>query len=209
MPLVKASVLARAAAPADVVDVAANRDAVVAALRSPAPEERRAAVRACRVYPDAVALIGTCLAEEEDPRVLEVLVLNLVAIGGPAAAEWLAPLLRSNHAARRVAAAEALKDLGADALPLFDVLIRDADPQVRMLAAEIARGQASSAAAQTLECLLATEPEVNVCCAFVDVLAEIGSVATAEALRALRSRMPGDRFLDFSVEAALAQLPRD
>lgn len=208
MPLVKASAPPRApgsnlgAAPSD-------RDAVLAALRAPDPEERRAAVRACRVFPDAVELIGARVAVEQDQRVLEVLVLNLVAIGGPAAAERLAPLLRSTDAAHRVAAAEALRDLGADALPLFDVLVRDADPQVRMLAAEIARGHASAAAAQALECLLATETDVNVCCAFVDVLAEIGSSGTGAVLRALRGRLPGHAFLDFSVEAALAQLPKD
>lgn len=185
----------------------ADRASVLAALDGTDPNARRTAARACRAYPDAIDIIARRLAAETDPRVLEVLVLNLVAVGGPAAAAALAPLLRSDDAGRRFAAAEALQDLGPDALPFFDILVRDPDPQVRILAAEIARGHAGGAAAQTLEHLLAEETEVNVCCAFVDVLAEIGTVASAPALRALKARMPDNSFLTFSVDAALAQLP--
>ncbi|MBP2314270.1 HEAT repeat domain-containing protein [Azospirillum soli] len=187
----------------------ADRVAVLAALDGADPGARRTAARACRAFPDSIEIIAGRLAVETDPRVLEVLVLNLVAVGGPAAAAALAPLLRSDDAGRRFAAAEALKDLGPDALPFFDVLIRDPDPQVRILAAEIARGHAGGAAAQTIERLLAEETEVNVCCAFVDVLADIGTADTPPALRALKARMPGNAFLTFSVDAALAQLPPD
>ncbi|HEY0836966.1 MAG TPA: HEAT repeat domain-containing protein [Azospirillum sp.] len=187
----------------------ADRAAILAALNGADPDARRSAARACRAFPDGIEVIARRLAEETDPRVVEVLVLNLVAIGGPAAAAALAPLLRSDDAGCRFAATEALQDLGSDALPFFDILVRDPDPQVRILAAEIARGHAGGAAAQTLESLLAEEADVNVCCAYVDVLADIGSVQSAAALRAVKARLPGNAFLTFSVDAALAQLPTD
>lgn len=204
MPLVKPS-----AAPPAAAAPLADRSAVIEALNGADPAARRSAARACRAFHDGIEIIAARLAEETDPRVVEVLVLNLVSIGGPAAAAALAPLLRNDDPGRRFAAAEALQDLGPDALPFFDRLVRDPDPQVRILAAEIARGQAGGAAVQTLEALLAAEDDTNVCGAFVDVLAEIGTAGTAAALRALRERHAGDPFLAFSIDAALAQLPAD
>lgn len=208
MPLVKAP--SGAAAPGGTpAKTTPSRDGVLADLNADSPDIRRVAARACRAFPDAIALIAERLEVEEDTRVVEVLVLNLVAIGGPAAAAALAPLLRSDRAGCRFAAAEALADMGPDALPFFDALIRDPDPQVRIMAAEIARGRAGGAAVQTLEHLLATEEDINVCCAFIDVLAEIGTVETAAALAAVLARIPDNPFLRFSVETALSRLPTD
>lgn len=208
MPLVKAP-SATAAAGGTPAKGTPSRDTVLADLNSDCPDIRRSAARACRAFPDAIGLIAGRLGVEEDTRVIEALVLNLVAIGGPAAAAALAPLLRSDRAGCRFAAAEALADMGPDALPFFDALIRDPDPQVRIMAAEIARGRAGVAAVQTLEHLLATEEEINVCCAFIDVLAEIGTVETAAALTAVLERIPDNPFLRFSVETALSRLPTD
>lgn len=205
MPLVKPTHLAAAPSAA----TPADRSAVLAALNGPDPDARRTAARACRAFPDGIEMIATRLEEEGDPRVVEVLVLNLVAIGGPAAAAALARLLRSDDPGCRFAAAEALQDLGPDALPFFDALVRDSDPQIRILAAEIARGHAGGAALQTLEQLVLEEEDVNVCGAFVDILATIGTARTAEVLRSLRARVADNDFLAFSVDAALAQLPTD
>lgn len=204
MPLVKAP---SAPAPGGPDRTPPSRDAVLADLNADVADTRRAAARACRAFSDAIALIAGRLEVEEDTRVVEALVLNLVAIGGPAAAAALAPLLRSDRAGCRFAAAEALADMGPDALPFFDALIRDPDPQVRIMAAEIARGRAGGAVVQTLEHLLATEEETNVCCAFIDVLAETGTVETAAALTAVLARLPENPFLRFSVETALSRLP--
>lgn len=204
MPLVNATTFRSPAAPAF-----PDRASVAAALDSRDTAVRRSAARAARAYPDGTDLIARRLAVETDPAVAEALILNLVAIGGPKAAAELAPLLRSEDAARRFAAAEALRDLGPDALPFFDVLIRDEDPQVRIMAAEIARGQLGGAAAQTLERLLPAEEHVNVACAFIDVLAEIGSVGTAAVLRRFAAQRAADAYVGFTVDAALARLPAE
>ncbi|WP_169732853.1 HEAT repeat domain-containing protein [Azospirillum halopraeferens] len=182
---------------------------MIAAIDSCDPAVRRAAAWAARVYADGVDIISHGLAVEKDPAVAEAMILNLVAIGGPKAAAVLAPLLRSQDATRRFAAAEALRDIGPDALPFFDVLIRDRDPQVRIMAAEVARGQLGGAAAQTLERLLSDEEHINVACAFIDVLAEIGSVETADVLRGYAARLPGSAYVRFTVDAALARLPKE
>lgn len=184
-----------------------DRASVLAALDSRDPDVRRGAARACRQFSDAVALLAGRLAVEATPSVIETLVLNLVAIGGPAAAAALAPLLRSDDAARRFAAAEAISQLGPEALPVFDALVRDPEPQVRVLAAEIARGLTSSSVVEILEAALATEEDVNVCAALIDVLAEIGSAATAGALRRAAERLAGQPFIDFAVRTALVRLP--
>ncbi|KAA0680761.1 HEAT repeat domain-containing protein [Roseomonas genomospecies 6] len=207
MPLVKAPSGAAASGGPD-RDIA-SRDSVLADMNADSADRRRTAARACRAFPDAIDLIAGRLEVEDDTRVVEALVLNLVAIGGPAAAAVLAPLLRSDRAGCRFAAAEALADMGQDALPFFDTLIRDPDPQVRIMAAEIGRGRAGGAVAQTLEHLLASEKEVNVCCAFIDVLAETGTANTAAVLAAVLQRIPNSPFLRFSVETALSRLPTD
>lgn len=206
MPLVKASSTAASSGPDRTI---ASRESVLADLTTGSVDRRRAAARDCRAFPDAVELIAGRLEVEDDTRVVEALVLNLVAIGGPAAAAALAPQLRSDRAGCRFAAAEALADMGVDALPFFDALIRDPDPQVRIMAAEIGRGRAGGTMARTLEDLLATEEEVNVCCAYIEVLTEIGTADTAAALAAVLHRIPDSPFLRFSVETALSRLPTD
>ncbi|WP_207461622.1 HEAT repeat domain-containing protein [Azospirillum sp. SYSU D00513] len=202
MPLVKAPAPQTPAAPAF-----PDRASVLAAIESLDPSERRAAAWASRAYADGIDIIAHRLAVESDAAVVEAMILNLVAIGSPKAAAVLAPLLRSGSAARRFAAAEALRDLGPDALPMFDALIRDEDPQVRIMAAEVARGQLGGAAAQTLERLLPDEDHVNTACAFIDVLAEIGSAGTAPVLRHFADRHAGNAYVRFAVDTALARLP--
>lgn len=204
MPLVKAPVL-----PANNAPVFPDRSAVVAALDSHDPAVRRSAAWAARIYPDGAEIIGDGLELEKDPAVAEAMILNLVAIGGPKAATVLAPLLRSEDPARRFAAAEALRDIGPDALPFFDILVRDGDPQVRIMAAEVARGQLGGAAAQTLERLLPDVEHVNVACAFIDVLAEIGSTETVRVLRRFLAQHADDPYIRFTVDAALARLPAE
>ena len=183
-----------------------DRDGILAGLTSTDSDVVRSAAMACRDDPEGIDLLGARLHLVEDTHIAEILILSIVAIGGPRAAQTLVPLLRSNDPGRRFAAIEALRDLGADAQDAFDALVQDADPDVRTLAAEIARGPNSPAAAATLAARLAHEEDLNVCCAFVDVLAEIGSASEAAALRSLLHRFPDSSFLRFSVDAALARL---
>ncbi|MFC7335425.1 HEAT repeat domain-containing protein [Rhodocista pekingensis] len=204
MPLVKGHSPTGAAAPSF-----PDRASVVAALAGSDPARRRAAARAAHTCADGVALIARALAVEEDPSVAEGMILALVEIGGEDAAAALAPLLRSEDATRRFAAAEALRDAGDEALSFFEALIRDDDPQVRIMAAEIARGPLGRTAAATLESLLPEEEEINVACAFIDVLSEIGTAATASVLRDFAARYPGKPYVRFTVDAALALLPAE
>lgn len=204
MPLVKGHTPTGAAAPSF-----PDRASVVAALAGSDPALRRAAAHAAHGCADGVALIARALAVEEDASVAEAMILALVEIGGEDAAAALAPLLRSEDATRRFAAAEALRDAGDEALPFFEALIRDGDPQVRIIAAEIARGPLGRTAAATLESLLPEEEEINVACAFIDVLSEIGTAATAAVLRDFAARHPGKPYVRFTVDAALALLPAE
>lgn len=204
MPLVKAPVH-----PVNTAPAYPDRASLIAAINSRDPAVRRSAAWAARTYSDGIDIISHGLAAEKDPAVAEAMILNLVAVGGPEAAAVLAPLLRATDAGRRFAAAEALRDIGPDALPFFDVLVRDEDPQVRIMAAEVARGQLGGAAAQTLERLLSAEEHINVACAFIDVLAEIGSAETAPVLRRFADQHANDAYVRFTVDAALARLPSE
>lgn len=201
MPLVRSTAVATPQ-PARAFD----RAAIEAALAGEDPEAIRAAAAACRDQPDGIALLSARLAGTDQRRMSELLIFAIAAIGGAAAGAALASLLRDADPQRRFAAVEALRGLGPDALAAFDRLLRDPDPQVRMLAAEIARGPCTGPTAAILAEQLGREDDLNVCCAFVDILAEIGSECEAPALRALAQRFPQHAFLRFSVETALARI---
>jgi hypothetical protein len=202
MPLVRSSSAPEATSPPRPVD----RDAILAALASNDSEAIRAAAVACGDQADGIALLVRRLAITDDKHLTEILIFAIAAIGGRAAAVALAPLLRDANAQRRFQAIEAVRQLGPDAITALDLLVGDPDPQVRILAAEFARGPCGRQAAGILAGQLAREDDVNVCGAFVDVLAEIGSTQEAPVIRALAQRFPDSAFLRFSVDAALTQI---
>jgi HEAT repeat protein len=132
-----------------------------------------------------------------------MLFTRLIEAGDP---RPVANLLRSENAALRSAAADGLRMMSAAALPLLPALLRDPDPDVRVLATEAALGLPDEAATQALIPVLLSDPDANVCGAALEVLAEIGTPAAIPALRGLCARFPDNPFLPFACEAALARL---
>lgn len=178
------------------------------ALANPDPDLRRAAIWSLRGRHDAVALMEPMLGTEGDASVLEAVILSLTAIGDDRAVALLARLARAEDPLVRFGALEALRDLGPAAGQVFQAMVHDPDPHMRILAAEIARGALAAGCLATLEAALATEQDVNVCCAYIDVLSEIGTAATVPALEALGRRMGRDHCIRFVIDAALDRLPR-
>jgi HEAT repeat protein len=85
-------------------------------------------------------------------------------------------------------------------------LLADPDPDIRILACELAREVSSDAMAMLLLNLIDTDPAVNVCASAIDVLAEIGSPAGIPALERCVLRFPDQPFLSFAVRVATARL---
>ncbi len=78
-------------------------------------------------------------------------------------------------------------------LPL---LLSDDDPDVRLLACELARNLPANEANHLLGQLIARDENANVCAAAIEVLAETGDAASLALLVRCAARFPNDPFLD-------------
>ena len=112
------------------------------------------------------------------------------------------PYLRSDEAAERTGALDALRAMPKAAAEHLPHLLNDSDSDVRLLACEIARVLPASDASRALGDLIEREMNSNVCSAAVEVLAEAGDTVTLPILARCAARFPDDPFLTFAVKAA-------
>jgi HEAT repeat protein len=127
-------------------------------------------------------------------------------IGGDAAARLLAPFLRMDDAGLRNGAVETLRRLGEDAVTAVDRLLRDADPDVRLLAVEVMRVWPPALALPRLDMLLAQEAHVNVMGGALDVAQTAGDASLLPALAAAQARFAGEGFVAFAIAEAMRSL---
>ena len=173
-------------------------------LVSGSADERWAAARRLATAPENAALLGEALAREQDKRVREAIFTGLAHIGTAQAAEIVLPYLRDRDAAVRTEALDALCAMPNAALPHLAALLSDADPDIRLLACEVARHVPAPTA---LLCrLLENETEANVCAAAVEVLAEVGEPSALPVLAACAERFSGVSFLAFAIQIAATRI---
>lgn len=173
---------------------------ILQALASPAGEDRWMAARAATELEGADLALSRALRAETDPRVREAMFTGLARIGSPMAVESLLSMLRSDSAPLRTGALDALRmlrSLGAVA----SQLLRDPDPDVRILSCELARSLPAVQACGLLCELLAGEQNVNVCAAAIDVLAEVGGAEALATLADCARRFRDTPFLLFAISA--------
>jgi HEAT repeat protein len=170
------------------------------ALRGGAREARWAAARALSGRAQATGALGAALARETDPRVREAILTGLARIGTPDSAEPILPLLRSDDAALRTGALDALRLMPRALEAHLPGLVSDPDADVRLLACDLARELPAEVATRLLCDLLARETEANVCAAAVEVLAECGGPEALPALEACAVRFADTPFLVFSAK---------
>lgn len=167
------------------------------------PEARRGA--ACRLAddPGAADALGQAFGGERDPGVREAILTALVQIGGAGAVEAALPYLRSDDAALRTGALDVLRAVPRS-VEYLPALLDDPDPDLRVLAAEVARAMPTGA---PLLCRhLLREHDPNVCAAALDVLAEIGGPDCLPSLRACAERFAAEPFLRYAADMAIAQI---
>jgi HEAT repeat protein len=165
------------------------------------------AARALAALPGGVEALREALATESDPRVCEAIFTSLSRAGTQEAAEAVVAWLRSDIAARRTAALDALRAMPVTVVePQFVTLLTDPDSDVRLLACDIARGLGTEVGTRALTALLDRETEANVCTAAIDVLAEIGSPEALPALQRCALRFSQAPFLSFAVRIAAERI---
>jgi HEAT repeat protein len=165
-------------------------------------DERWTAARSAAESPDGVALLAAALSKECIPRVREAIFTALARIATSDGAAVALPYLRSDDAAERTGALDALRAMPTAAAEHLPQLLNDTDPDVRLLACEIARVLPAGDASRALGELLERETNSNVCSAAVEVLAETGNVASLPILARCAARFPDDPFLTFAVKVA-------
>jgi HEAT repeat protein len=131
---------------------------------------------------------------------------DLMRTGDAASVQALLPYLRSQDAALRAAAVEALQALPGVIPPFLDQLLRDADSDVRIMATELVLNMPATAATHVLCAVLERDQHPNVCGAAIELLAEVGTPAAVPVLRSCAERFAGIPFMTFAVSTAIARI---
>ena len=150
--------------------------------------------------------LGAALESMRDLRGREALLAALLALADASAAAARARHLRSEDAGLRHARLQKLQARPPAAHPVRTGLLADPDPDVRLLATEVARAQPNEVASGLLARLLEGETHPNVCGAAVEVLAEVGMADALPALRAVRARFASEPFLPMAVDTVVARI---
>ncbi len=204
MPLVKKSYGEPVASPS-APETDDGQHGAAAALRSASAQARWQAARRLAEFADAVPELARQLSDEPDERVREAILTSLAQINTAESFDAILGYLRVDDAALRTAALDALK-LMPDAVGLrLDALLQDPDTDVCVLACDLARVAAPALAQKSLAKVLATEPEINVCAAAIELLAEIGTPEILPDLERCVHRFAAP-FLSFSVRMAKDQI---
>jgi HEAT repeat protein len=172
------------------------------ALMGGSADERWVAVRALSRVPDSAGLLGEALTKESDPRVREAIFTALVGQKSAHAVQVILPCLRSDEAAIRTGALDALSAMPEMAPSYLPALLDDVDSDIRILCCEIARKLPAELATRLLCEMLEREEVVNVCAAAVEVLSEVGEPDALPVLRKCAERFSGAAFLVFAIDIA-------
>jgi HEAT repeat protein len=202
MPLLKSS-LPETAPPAGRPALADLRHALV----NGTDDQRRAAARDLVAFRDeAVPALAARLQAETSPSVRAAILTTLSQIDTAEAAAAITPLLASQNAPWRTTAIDALRTMPQAAAGTAQDLLRDPDPDVRIMATEVLRVCTDARVPHWLADVLTHDEDQNVCAAALDVLADIGTADVLDAVAVLPDRFPANAFLRFACAAAATRL---
>ena len=175
-------------------------------LNAADPQVRRWAARDLLSYPEASAVLLARLQCETEISVREVILTSLTRIGGPVAVAGLVDWLRSEDVQMRNEAIEAMKALPVEVAPIMGVLLIDEDSDVRIMAVNILESLQHPKVEEWLIDVIDRDPVVNVCGTAVDLLGEVGSSASFDALQRLKQRYAGEPYIQFAADLALKRI---
>jgi HEAT repeat protein len=184
---------------------AMDRESALRGLRQDDPELRRRAARFLGRWPDdgvLTALVDTL--QDACREVRAAAADTLIEVGDARAARLLAQLLRSPSPAVRNAARPVLEHLGKAAPEILDGLARDADPRMRIFAANILGGTGDHDRATSLLAML-EDGEENVRDAAIVALGRLGAPEAVARLESFAGTAPP--WIRFSAIDALGRIP--
>ena len=170
---------------------------------------RRAAARDLVACPQASEALLARLKIETLLSVRETIITTLIRLGDAAAAAGLIECLRSDDAALRNEAIEAMKQLPEEVAPLMEQLLDDVDADVRIFAVNVLESMRHPRVEEWLIEVIRSDPHVNVCSAALDVLSEVGTVRALEAIERVQARFADDPYIQFAANLTLARLRQE
>lgn len=175
-------------------------------LSDPSPTARRWAARDMADCPDSSGALIEQLQREEDSSVREIILTTLTHLGDEEAVAGLVNCLRSEDASLRNEAIEAMKMLPAEVAPIMGQLLKDPDPDVRIFAVNVLESLRHEQVEEWLKEVIEHDAHVNVCATAVDLLGEVGSSYSGEALEKLKARFPDEPYIRFAADLALKRI---
>lgn len=182
---------------------------LLAQLNDPNPAARRWAVRDLEKFPEASTALTTLLSKETDSSVREVILTALTTIGDPVAIGTLMQCLRSEDAALRNEAIDAMKELPDEVAPIMSKLLEYAESDVRLFAVNILAALRWPDVEHWLIDVLANDEHINVCAAAIDALVEVGTAQSQAELRRVITRFPDAPYIVFAANLALSRIAKD
>ena len=170
---------------------------------------RRHAARRIGAGPEAAAPLLGRLKREQDIAVREAILNALVHLGDASdslIAAGLCDCLRSEDAALRNQAIEAMKQMDGKVTPVLRSLLADPDADLRIFAVNILESRCGPDVEGMLIEVIEGDANVNVCAAALDLLCEIGTEAAAAPLARLKARFASDAYIQFAVGLALERI---
>ena len=175
-------------------------------LSDPDPTARRWAAKDMLHCPEVSDALVAQLRREEDSSVREVILTSLTLRADAHAVAGLVECLRSEDASLRNEAIEAMKLLPDEVAPIMGGLLADADPDVRIFAVNILESLRHELVEEWLKEVIERDPHVNVCATAVDLLGEVGTPYSKEALEKLKARFPDEPYIRFAADIALKRI---
>jgi HEAT repeat protein len=169
-------------------------------------EARRWAARDLTTCPDSAALLVQRLLLEPDASVREVILTSLTRLGEASSVQGLVQCMRSEDAALRNQAIEAMKQMPQVVAPIMHDLLRDPDSDMRIFAVNILESLRHPEVEKWLIDVIERDAHVNVCATAVDLLGEVGSASAVAPLQRLKMRFQGETYIQFAADLALRRI---
>ena len=175
-------------------------------LTSSDPTARRWAVRDLVQHPGAVVALTNQLQIENDASVRKAILLALTQSGSREAIDGLVHCLRSEDVGLRNEAIEAMKLMPDSVAPLMNSLLHDADPDVRIFSVNVLESLKHPNVEQWLIDVISHDDHINVCATAVDLLVEVGTVASVIPLQNLKQKFTHEPYISFAADLAIKRI---
>lgn len=181
-------------------------DGLCESLNNPDHKVRRWAVRDLAQYKEASDVLATRLNIETHTSVRTVILDTLAKLGDETAVLAIVNCLRSDDASFRNEAIDVLKNIPEAVAPIIESLLTDDDSDVRIFAVNILESLKHENVEKWLIDVIEDDPHVNVCSTAVDLLSEVGTEKSIQALKNLKQRFANEPYVCFTVDLALKRI---